>query len=226
MTFDIYALDELEDYEEKKAEAYKDALHELFVESPEGQAHAELDPEMGFWSYQTMYYAHAYIGVTLPHMDEADMEELLLEIFPRKISIGSPDELKTAVPEIIAFWRYLQRVYKLPNAEKILAFLDQAQPQFIRAMQDPSKFGMAKSFVMQGQAAGFDMTNKTEMNKFMLLHNMAMLQGKEEPPPVSPDIAAMMNMLGEGERPSTPPSTHKRSKARNARKKKKKQRRR
>jgi len=227
MAFDIYALDKLEDYDEENTEAYQEALHQLFAESPEAEAHRELDPEMGFWSYQSIYYAQAYIGVTLPQMDKANMEELLLDIFPRKISISSPDEMETAVPEISAFWRYLQRVYKLRNAGKILAFLDQVQPQFIRAMQDPSKFGMAKSFFMQGHAAGFDMTDKTEVNKFMLLHNMAMMQGNVEAlPPVSPDIAAMMNLLDEGKRPSTQPSTHKRSKARDARKKKKKQRRR
>jgi len=225
MTFDIYALDEQEDYDGVETDAYQDALFDLFAASQEGQTQAEINPEMGFWVYQSMYYAHAYIGVTLPQMDVDDMGELLLEVFPRKISTSSPDELKTAVPEIVAFWQYLQRVYNLPNAESVLAFLQQVEPKFIRAMNDPAKFGMAKSFFVQGQDAGFDMTDETQMNQFMLLYNLAARQGKEEGLPLPPNIEEMLDVLHEeGEQSKYSPA--KRNKSREAKKKKKKQRRR
>ena len=38
-------------------------------------------------------------------------------------------------------------------------------------MNDSSKFGMAKSFFMKGQEAGFDMTNEKDMNRFMKTYN-------------------------------------------------------
>lgn len=228
MSFDIYALDKLKDYDEdeEKLEAYQNGLHELFLESPEGLAQAEIDSEMGFWSYQSVYYAYAYIGVTPPQMETDNMEELLLEVFPRKISVGSPDELTTAVPEIVAFWQFLQRVYQLPNARQILGFLQDIQPAFMDAMQDPAYFGMAKSFFMQGQAAGFDMTDETQINQFMYLYNLAALQGKLDAPLPDADMDTMLDMFDGEKRPSNQPALDKRKKARDARKRKKKRRRR
>lgn len=229
MTFDIYTLDKLEGYDEEETEDYQDTLHQLFAESPEGQAFAEIKPEMGFWSYQFMYFTHGYIGTTLPQMDLGGADELMLEIFPRKISIGAPEDLEMAVPEISAFWRFLQRAYELPNAAEILDFLQQVEPAFKRAMFDPRNFGMAKSFFMQGQDAGFDMTDEEQINQFMLLQNMSVLSGQEAGLPLPPDIAEMDNLLdlfGAGEQPSKPPTAASRHKARVAKQKKKKQRRR
>jgi hypothetical protein len=45
------------------------------------------------------------------------------------------------------------------------------QPAFKGMMNDPSKFGLAKSFFMTGQAAGFDMRNEEQLQKFALLYN-------------------------------------------------------
>jgi hypothetical protein len=42
-------------------------------------------------------------------------------------------------------------------------------------MFDPRRAGMAKSFFMQGGAAGYDMTDKAQINQFMLAHNAAQM---------------------------------------------------
>jgi len=46
-------------------------------------------------------------------------------------------------------------------------------------MNDPSRFGMAKSFFMMGQAAGFDMTTQEGAEAFMNWYN-AMVMMQEE----------------------------------------------
>ena len=46
-------------------------------------------------------------------------------------------------------------------------------------MFDPAKFGMAKSFFMMGQQAGFDMTNEDEMNAYMHLYNTKLIAETE-----------------------------------------------
>jgi hypothetical protein len=163
---------------------YQDALLQAFHDSPEGKDRLEVDPGMGFWAAQMIYYGFSYLSVTVPRMTVADVEEIVTELFPRKVSLSSPDEADAAIPELTAFWTYLKRGYQLPNADAILDFLHKVQPRFNSMMNDPSKFGMAKSFFMLGQSAGFDMTNEEETQKFIALYNSKMLaehQDREVP---------------------------------------------
>ena len=154
MPIDIHQLDKFE-YDDSEAEEswenFQDALLQQFYNSPEGQARLKEDPGMGFGAAQLIEFGFTYIGISMPKMRVADIREIVTEIFPRKISLASPDEANDAIPELIAFWQYLKREYKLPNAEPILHFLNQIGSEFITKMNDPSNFGMAKSFFMLGK---------------------------------------------------------------------------
>jgi hypothetical protein len=102
MTFNIYQLDEIDidsDDGEKVLEDYQDALLEKFAESPEGQAYLQNSPEMGFWAAQLIYYGYTYIGVTVPQMTVDDVEEIVTDIFPRKITLAADDDGDDAIPE-------------------------------------------------------------------------------------------------------------------------------
>lgn len=182
MTFDIHQLDEIDSYDDQAEQAledYQDALLELFFDSPEGEARLQADPEMGFWAAQLMHYGYGYIGVTLPQMTARNVEEIVTELFPRKISLLSPDDADDAIPELVAFWEYLKREYKLPSANSVLRFLHEIESDFKEIMNDPARFGMAKSFFMMGQAAGFDMAKEEEINAFMHLYNASLLAQDE-----------------------------------------------
>ena len=172
MAFDIHQLDDLEDRDDAAMEAFLDELLELFCESPEGQAYQQIVPDMGFWVGRLIDYGYIYCGATLPQMDVDDVEELLSDIFPRKITIGSPDETADALPELLAFWTYVQREYQLPQAESILRYLRDLSPATFHAwMMDPTRFGMAKSFMMGGRTAGFDMRDPHEHAAYANLYN-------------------------------------------------------
>ncbi|MBX3052864.1 MAG: hypothetical protein KF753_15370 [Caldilineaceae bacterium] len=176
MSFDIHGKTFANDifYNESALSTYVDELMTLFIESPEGQARLKIDPEMGFWAASSIEYCHIHVGPLPPECSPDDVEELLFDVFPRKISIGSADEAKDVLPEIIALWEYLKRAFELPNADRMLTYLHSIDPQrFIDAMLDPNKFGMAKSFVMSGRQAGFDMTDPDSMNQFMHIQNAA-----------------------------------------------------
>lgn len=185
MSFDIHGETFAGDtfYNESALSTYVDELMTLFVESPEGQARLKADPEMGFWAASSIEYCHIHIGPLPPLCSPDDAEELLFDVFPRKITITSADEAEGALPEIIALWEYLKRAFELPNADEMLAYLRGLDSQeFIDAMFDPSNFGMAKSFAMSGYQAGFDMTDPDSMDQFMHIQN----------------AAARMNLAGEG----------------------------
>ncbi len=187
MKFDIHQLeglefDEFDEFDEQEFYQYLDELMELFLDSPEGKALAEKYPGPGFWAAQVIDYGYNYIGVTIPAMEIGHINELLKDIFPRKISLQSPDEAKLAIPELIAFWEFIKREFKLPNASIILSYLRKFDiDKFVEDMNDPANFGMAKSFFMQGQQAGFDMTDKEQFAAFATLQNMALLGSTQEP---------------------------------------------
>ena len=87
---------------------------------------------------------------------------------------------------MVTFWQYLKRAYSLPHSDDILDFLGEIESEFKDIMNDSSNFGMAKSFFMGGQAAGFDMTDQEESEKFMALYNANLLaQGSESRPSLS-----------------------------------------
>jgi len=74
--------------------------------------------------------------------------------------------------ELRTFWSFVDRQYGLANAREILASLDHhtAAP-FEKEFANPVNFGMAKSFVMMGTQAGFDMTTRNGLAVFLAAYN-------------------------------------------------------
>ena len=172
--FDIHALDSLEpgdDKADKAFERYRRSLVNSFCASPEGQAHILKYGSAGFWAGCLLDYGFNHEGVTLPNMTASNLEEIVSGYFPRKVSLGSPEEAEEAIPELIAFWEFLGREFALDAAQSALRYLGEIQPSFTALMNDSSRFGMAKSLIMQGQAAGFDMTDQNQMNAFIAAYN-------------------------------------------------------
>lgn len=188
MNFNINQLDEVKydgSYESEEAlTQYQDSVLEEFALSSEGKERIKADPEMGFWIAQLIYYGLGYIGVTLPQMDEQDINEIITDLFPRKISLSSPEDADDAIPELLAFWQFLGSKYKLSNTDIIIDYLTEIEPEFNAIMNDSSKFGMAKSFMTMGQKAGFDMTDQDQMNEFMQIYNKNIMEGQSSIPSI------------------------------------------
>lgn len=172
MSFDINepVFDEQGSYQEEKAVRYEHALMEQFAASPEGQAIKEKGTELG-WAGAMIHYAINYPGVTPPTMTANDLEEVVYDLFPRKV-IAERGDGAEIIQELRAFWHFLQRVYQLPQANQMLARLTpQAARRLERKMQEPANFGMAKSFVMMGKQAGFDMESPEGMQAWVQAYN-------------------------------------------------------
>ncbi len=179
MTFDINQLDQVEYDAEGEAalEAYQDALLAEFYQSDEGKSLAEAYPnaDVGFWAAQLIYYGYVYDGITLPRMRVMDVKQIVTGLFPRKVSLSSAEEADDAIPELIAFWQFLKRAYQLSNADKIVKFLQQIEPEFKEMMMDPANFGMAKSLFMLAQSSGYDMTDEEDAQRFIMAYNSGQL---------------------------------------------------
>ncbi|NJK69930.1 MAG: hypothetical protein HC789_19895 [Microcoleus sp. CSU_2_2] len=170
--FNIRQLNGL-DYDEAEPllEDYQNTLIELFVNSPEGEEYCKTYPDVGFWISQFIYYGFGYEGFTLPRMKVEDVETVVEELFPRKVTLLSPEEGENAIPELLAFWQFLKREFKLRNATSIIKYLREIESEFGDIMDDSSKFGLAKSFFTLGHQAGFDMTTGEGLTQFQELYN-------------------------------------------------------
>ena len=177
MTLDLNRIDGFRDFDEAIAalEDYVANLVEEFVESPEGKsylvAHPDEEETVGGWIDQMIYFGYAYQSVTLPKMTKNDVEAIVTQLFPRKVTLLDPEQANSTIPELMAFWQFLQRAYKLRNASKIVSFLKKIEPKFKDLMNDSSNFGIAKSFFSSGIAAGFDMASEEGLQAFQEQYN-------------------------------------------------------
>lgn len=198
---DLYRLDQINDYDATIAalEDYIADLTDEFAESPEGKAYVVAHPDVaefvGSWIDPLLQFGYAYRSVTLPRMTPKDVEAIVTELFPQKVTLLDPEEASTAIPELIAFWQFLQRQYKQRHASKILSFLKKIQPKFPGLMNDSSKFGIAKSFVSTGMSAGFDMTTEAGVKAFQQQYNQNLQQASAQPPAAGRDLPAQFQQL-------------------------------
>lgn len=56
-------------------------------------------------------------------MEVLEIEEVLTELFPSKITLSSAEEAHEIIPEILSFWTFIQQKYKLDTDNKILSYL-------------------------------------------------------------------------------------------------------
>ncbi len=184
----IYDNDGEIDYE--RVGKYIDGLMREFVASAEAQPVFDQYGDSGY-SAMMMQYAIDYMGATPPEMSLADFNEVVFELFPRKVSTEA-ESAPLIVAELRAFWSFLQRQYRLADATKIVASLtDAAVKRLEKELANPANYGMAKSFFMRGIQAGFDMTTQKGIDEFTAVYNSGLASGgarEIEDIPLAPPI--------------------------------------
>ena len=213
MTFDIRLLDNLsyDDAEPLLAQYIDDGI-QAFADSEAGQAHIEKHPVGGDWIGTFIEMGYLYNEKTLSKMTKGDAQELMEYTLPRKLTLLDPSDTDHAVEELIAFWTFIKDTYKFRSAGAIIKYLRSIQDKFADWMFDPARGGIAKSFMMQGAAAGHDMTTPEGMAAFQEEYNQNL---KANPlsgplsmglplgaPPLAPmvdpppELKGMLDMLG------------------------------
>ena len=164
-----------------KTADYVDELLSQFDASPEGERLREAGASI-HWTKWVIDYALDHLGVPVAELSVPDFDEILFDLFPRKMSTEA-ESAAEIVDELKGFWQFVHRQFGLPNASRIEATLDAAATNRLRKkLADPANYGMAKSFVMLGKQAGFDMTTQEGMEQFQLIYN-AQLLNKRFPRP-------------------------------------------
>ncbi len=162
---------------EKQGHRYIDQLVELFNASPEGQALRSQGEDAG-WSSTVLEYAFTYLGISLPEVDGAALDEILFEIFPAKVAVP-PEDADEIIREQRAFWSFLKREFALARADECLELLndEKAVDDLRAALADTSQYGMAKSILMMGRNRGFDMSTEEGIGKWLNTYNQEVSSG-------------------------------------------------
>ncbi|HEU4728821.1 MAG TPA: hypothetical protein VFT22_13045 [Kofleriaceae bacterium] len=151
--------DEGDELDESRVATYSEAILRRFQASPEAAA----EPAAR-WSALVVNYAATYLGKTVMALSASELEEILFEIFPRKVSV-EPEAAPEIVAGVRAFLGFLCREYPSAHAERRLRVLEgNASQRLARLLADPRRFGPAKAFMMGGRAAGFDMSSQAGLD--------------------------------------------------------------
>ena len=149
-------------------EQQNDTLSRIFEQTPEFE---KLTLEYWSWPCTLLELAANYCGVSFVDISIRDVNEVLFELFPRKVSTPA-DSAAQIVDELHHFFSFIARVFEIKQAKAIAKSLtDDATRKLKAELADSSNFGMAKSMWAQGSAAGFDMSSQTDVAQFVALYN-------------------------------------------------------
>jgi len=130
-----------------------------------------LDEERGadpFAAEVLLDYKWAYGDGRICDWRRRDLEDLLLDHFPRKVTIDE-DELLSVVPAIKAFLAHLDRRGLLGGdpLPELHRELDAINADFVTAMTDPANFGPAKSMATLMQADGVTLDDRAAVDRWI-----------------------------------------------------------
>jgi hypothetical protein len=121
----------------------EEELVRRFAASPEGKELPHLDA-----CYFVMEFAASYFDATIATLEPEDLEEIVFEIIPKKVSIGA-SAARGLIEESRAFYAFLKREFGLKQADACLEVLGgDAVKELKAALSNPAGFGLAKSLVM------------------------------------------------------------------------------
>ncbi|HEU4396406.1 MAG TPA: hypothetical protein VFU54_01055, partial [Actinomycetota bacterium] len=115
-------------------------------------------------------YKWGYGDGHLGRWTTADLTDLLINWFPRKVSVFA-EEAERVVPSLRAFLDWLAEEGLLdPTSDRppaLRATLERLASRFPAAMDDPSLYGPAKSLVALMQSSGIDVTDQDAISGFI-----------------------------------------------------------
>jgi len=111
-----------------------------------------------------------YLGIERPaELGQGDLEELLLGVYPGKITVLDRADTEDTIPAVRDFLAYLAGSGQLPEgtARTLERELDQIAPRFTDAVMQPSNRGMAGSFVQEMAADGVDIGDQVAVDRWI-----------------------------------------------------------
>ena len=191
--FDFHqpSLDPDGEFDEGRIHHYIEGLMAAFAASAEAQ---RLPPDRMNWVHPMLSFGFSYDGVSPADMTRNEFEEVLFELFPRKVSTDA-DQAESIIAELQAFWTFAAREFAAANAATMLAVLNDGAVERLRTeLSNPANFGMAKSMFMTGSQSGFDMNTQEGLAAFTAAYNASLQTGSKGSPTMRHPTADSLKM--------------------------------
>jgi hypothetical protein len=141
------------------------------------------DPETAVGEVETLLdLMRNYLEIEGPaDLGAGDLRELLLQIYPRKMTVFDADDTQDTIPAARDFLAYLAERGEIPEgtARALERELDEVAPRFTEAMMDPANWGMAGSLVHAMAADGVGLDDQAAVDRWIGRYN-AHLAGVED----------------------------------------------
>ena len=114
------------------------------------------------------------LGIERPaDLGQGDLEEVLLRVYPRKVTVFDRADTEDTIPAVRDFLAYLAESGGMTEAaaRKLKLELDRIAPRFADAVMEPANWGTARSFVQAMAADGVDMSDQAAVDRWIAAYN-------------------------------------------------------
>jgi hypothetical protein len=114
------------------------------------------------------------LGIERPaDLGPGDLEEVLLRIYPRKVTVFDRADTEDTIPAVRDFLAYLTGSGEMTEgtARELKRELDRIAPRFADAVMDPANWGMARSIVQAMAADGVEMGDQAAVDRWIATYN-------------------------------------------------------
>lgn len=114
-----------------------------------------------------------HLGVGLADLTEGDLGELLLDVYPRKVTVleaADADDVIPTIRDLLAFCRDTGRLSKA-RTTRLEAELEEIEPRFADAVMNPANWGMARSLTQAMAADGIDFSDQAAVDRWISDYN-------------------------------------------------------
>src|SRR6185437_945011 len=106
-------------------------------------------------------------------LQPGDLEELLLDVYPRKVTVFDAADVQDTIPAVRDLLAFLADTGRLTGsvAKRLGRELDRMAPRFADAVMDPSRWGMARSLTQAMVTEGVDITDSAAVQEWIAAYN-------------------------------------------------------
>lgn len=128
-----------------------------------------------------------YLGISDPRdLTPSGLRSLLLDLYPRKITVLHREDAEDVVPTVRDMVRFVAESGEVALASDLSAQLDDIEADFLDGVMDPSRWGMARSFVQAMVEAGVDLDDDRAVQTWIAGYNAGVAGAADKHPYQSP----------------------------------------
>ncbi|MCK4374468.1 MAG: hypothetical protein KAX19_04035, partial [Candidatus Brocadiae bacterium] len=170
-------------FDEDEVEAGIRRAEELtirFMDSPQANGLPdEVFEDAYFIANGVLEYAWTYAEAAPEKLDESALREVLLEVFPRKIT-AEREVFENVAPVTGALLSWLESEGIIENAAPLIRAVEGWADDIAANAMEPRFWGMAKSFAMGALAQGIDPGDEAAMAGYALEQNLRLLDDDDD----------------------------------------------